>query len=449
MIHGTMKKRGFPKIRVSPSSSLALSTALVNALRIVSTMCLTRLLSPSVFGISGMILSIFFVIGMISDVGIQAYIVRHQRSDEPAFIDAVWAIHVVRGFMMAGAAILLAWPLSRLLEKPELALPLAVAAMIFVVDGFNSMHQFTALRSGRVQRVALLDLTISFGQTISGIILAFFIRSIWAIVASMLISSAVRVWCSYALFPGRRHAFRPDREVAGDLWRFSRMIAASSILTLVISQIDKLAMGRILPLSQFGTYVIASTLAAAPVTFAFSYASRIVYPAAAAAWREGWSISEAYYRSWGKVFYLYAFGGGGLIAGADLLIRLLYDPRYTPAGRYLKILAVSTALTMTTRSMQELLVATGRPRATFEFNVVRLIWLVGGGLIALFRMDALILVLTIGLIELPVYAYAATTMGRLGLIRVKRELTLAATIAAGLAVGGAVSAVGLWLFPRL
>lgn len=437
------------RLRLSGSQALAASTVLTNAVRILSTMFLTRLLSPEVYGISGLIISIFLVLTLLSDAGFQAYIVRHPQSDDPEFLSSVWTIHAGRGAVLSLIAIVLAWPLSLLLAQPGLVAPLAVAGLTFAIDGQASLHQFRALRKGGVQRFALLNLGIGISQTVAAIVLAFFIRNIWAIVGSMLVASMVRVWLSYRLFEGERHSLRPDRHVASDVWKFSRMIAASSALTLVITQIDKLAMSRILPLSQFGTYIIASTLAAAPTVFAYNYASTIVYPAASAAWREGASLPEAYYRCWGRFFYAYAFGGGALIGSADLLIRLLYDPRYTPAATYLTVLAVGTAMIMVTRSMDSLLVASGHIRTTLELNLIRVVWLVSGGALALIQASPMLFVLTIGLIEIPAYIYAAAQMRRLNFIVWSRELPLVLTVGAGIGIGAAVSFLARLILPNL
>lgn len=444
-----MRGRDRPWHRLTGSSALALSTVGTNLLRIVSTMCLTRLLEPSVYGITGMILSVFYMVNMVTDIGLQAYVVRHHRSDEPDFLSAVFTIHAVRGIILAIIAALLAWPLSLILAKPETAAPLAVASLVFVIDGQVSLHQFRGLRDGRVPRVTLIDIATTLCQVIAAIILAYFLRNVWAIVGSMLIASLARLWAGYALFPGSPHRFRRDREISADLWQFSRVIAVSSALTLVLTQVDKLAMARILSLSQFGTYVIASSLAGAPQVFAFNYSSSIVYPAAAAAWRENRSVTDAYYGCWGRFFYLYAFGGGALIGAADLLVRLLYDPRYLPASIYLSILAVSTALVMVNRSMEAVQVATGKQRVTIEFNIVRLTWLSCGGLLALADSNAMILVLTIGLIELPVYGYSVLRMARMHHIRWLREASFGLTLTAGLAVGVAASLAGRLLFPGL
>jgi O-antigen/teichoic acid export membrane protein len=402
-------------------------------------MCLTRLLSPDVYGITGMIMSIFYMVNMVTDIGLQAYVIRHERSDEPEFLNSVFTIHAIRGLILTGVAMLLAWPLSWILATPHLFGPLIASSLVFVIDGQVSLHQFRGLRDGKVQRFAMIDLLTGVTQTATAIALAFLLRNVWAIVASMLIASSLRAWATYCLFPGGRHSFRPDRRIAADLWRFSRVVAASSAFTLLIGQLDKLALGRVLPLSQFGTYVVASSLAAAPTAFAFNYASSIVYPAVAAAWRTGNSLSDAYYRCWGRYFYLYAFGGGILFGGADLLIRFLYDPRYIPAAIYLTFLSVSTAIMMLTRSMEMVEVARGRPRIAIELNVTRLIWLVSGGIFAIVRADPRIFVITIGLIEVPAYIYAAWRLTRLGVIRWLREFSLLLPLAAGWAVGNLAS----------
>jgi len=448
-MHATVTRLWPGRLRLTGSSALALSTVGTNLVRIVSTMILTRLLAPDVYGVVGMIMSIFFMVNMLTDIGLQAYVVRHPRSDEPHFLDSVFTIHAIRGVGLAGISMLLAWPLSLILDKPQLFAPLLVSSLLFVIDGQVSLHQFKALRDGKVPRFTLVDFGTNLTQTATAILFAFFLRNVWAIVASMLIGSLVRTWSTYALFPGGRHRFRYDRFVSADLWRFSRVVAMSSALTLVIGQVDKLALGRVLPLSQFGIYVLASSLAAAPTVFAYNYATTIVYPAVAAASRQEAPVADAYYSCWRRFFYLYAFAAGGLIGVADLLVRFLYDPRYEPVAFYLSILGVSTALTMVNRGMENVQVAMGRPRIGVEMNLVRLVWLVGGGALALVRADPLIFVLTMGLVELPAYLFGVWRLAENHIIRWPRELSLFATILAGVAVGGTASYVGRILFPNL
>lgn len=437
------------RVPLTGTSALAVSTVITNLVRLVSTVVLTRLLAPEVYGITGIIMSVFYAINMVTDIGLQAYIVRHSRSDEDSFLDSVYTIHALRGVGLSLVAIASAWPLSLLLGKPDVLAPLAVSSLVFVLDGHVSLHQFRALRAGKVQRFSMISLITGVTQTLSAIALAFLFRNVWAIVGSLFVGRAVRVWVSYSLFGASRHRMRFDRAIAADLWRFSRIVGLSSALTLIITQLDKLALGRILTLSEFGVYIIASSLASAPVGFALTYASTIVYPAIASAWRSGSSVADAYYRCWGRFFYLYAFAAGGLIGCSGLLVAILYDDRYQPAGNYLAVLAISTAFAIATGPMQDSQIASGRQRAALEFNALRLVWLGTGAAIALVRSDAMLLIGTLGLLEVPVYCYGLVKMATLQQVQWRRELTFLATVSVGLVIGWAAEIAVLRLFPHL
>jgi hypothetical protein len=120
-----------------------------------------------------------------------------------------------------------------------------------------------------------------------------------------------------------------------------------------------------------------------------------------------------------------------------------------PAALYLSILAVSTSLIMVNRSMESVQIATGHQRVTIEFNIVRLIWLITGGMLALATSSAMILVVTIGLIEVPVYAFSLFRMARDHQVRWLREASFAATLAVGFAVGITTTWAARMLFPSL
>jgi hypothetical protein len=61
----------------------------------------------------------------------------------------------------------------------------------------------------------------------------------------------------------------------------------------------------------------------------------------------------------------------------------------------------------------------------------------------------MVLVLTIGLIELPVYVFSIFKMARLHEVRWLREASFGLTLVAGLAVGVVASYAGRMLFPSL
>jgi O-antigen/teichoic acid export membrane protein len=432
------------------TATLVVSTAAINVLRIGNTMLLTRLLAPSDFGIVGIIMSIFFAIGMITDAGFQAYIVRHDRGDEPVFLDAIWTVHMLRGLINGAFTAAMAWPLAVILQKPALAPLMAVVSLTFVIDGLASLTLLTSIRRNLVRRLSIVDLIAFLGQLFIGVIAALILRNAWALVISMLAYSAIRTAASYVAFPDAGRSFRIDRPLSAELWRFSRIIAASSMLTLLISQVDKLVLARLFTLGEFGVYAIASNLAAAPTAIVGLYAGRIIYPAMAEAGRsDRGNLRQRYYELRGPMFYAYLFAAGGLIGGAGLLVRVLYDPRYVGAGQFLQLLAVTTALSMITKSANETLVAIGHTRTTLVANICRVVWLVVAGIAGFLLLGPIGLVGALALIEFLPFLYYSVVMRRLDLLDAKREMLAFVVVLVGVAVGMAFDLAAQMMVPRL
>lgn len=426
-----------------PSATLIGTTVAMNMLRIGNTMVLTRLLAPADYGLISIIMAIFFVIVMITDTGCQPFVVRHERGLEADFLDTVWTIHLFRGIANALLAIALAVPLARLLDKPALAPLLAVAAVSLAIDGAASLSLFTALRHKMVRKLSLVDFTAFIIQLIVGLVAAWFLRNAWAIIIAIIAQSVARTTASFLVFPDAARRLRFERPIAGELWRFSRMIAASSTLTLIISQVDRLILARLFSLQQFGIYSIAGSLAMAPVMVVHLYTTRIIYPALAETWRTAPEhVRRTFYGIRGAVFYGYLFAAGGLLGSAWLVVRILYDPRYLDAARYLQLLSITTAMIMLTKPMNEFMVAIGHVRMTLEMNIVRLCWLLAAAAAGFALIGPMGIVVALALIELPAYLYGAFRLARLHLFSPVHDLVAFAVVGAGIAVGSAGAAIG-------
>ena len=159
----------------------------------------------------------------------------------------------------------------------------------------------------------------------------------------MFVASFVNAFVDRILpcFPERGIASGETGTSQRDLWRFSRVIAVSSALTLGDRAGGQARDGPHSPLSQFGIYVIAAALAAAPTVFAFNYPSAIVYPAVAEAWRDR-PRSPSLLSVLGPLLLSLCLWRGGTVVGIRPDHPILYDPRYLPAGRYLSVLAISS-----------------------------------------------------------------------------------------------------------
>ncbi|UVO51478.1 oligosaccharide flippase family protein [Sphingomonas sp. SUN019] len=408
----------------------------LNLLRVVSTIILTRLLAPEAFGVVGIIMSVIFVLLMISDLGFQAFVVRHEQGDEPVFLDAIWTVRLVRGCALTLILFVLAEPIAAALHKGQLSPLIAASSAIFVIEGLSSLSLITALRDRLLLRLSALELVVGVVQLLASIALAIVWRNAWAILIALLFGSFVKSWLSYAMFPGSRRRWRWDRRHNAQLWSFARFVTGSSIITMLLMQADKVILSLVLSLDTLGLYILAGNLALAPIAFTTAYASRVLYPLYARVWRERpGDLAAVYYAARRRGSLLYMIAAGGLIGVAPLLIAILYDHRYAGAADYLRLLAITPLLALGVAAGNEGLTASGRVQATFHASVAKLCWLVAAGPAAFWWFGPLGLVAVVGAIELPALIYSWLALYRAGLFRAGEELLLLGAGGAGIGIG--------------
>jgi O-antigen/teichoic acid export membrane protein len=82
-------------------------------------------------------------------------------------------------------------------------------------------------------------------------------------------------WHVIGRAPGLR--LRPDLDVLRRIWRFSMGIGAIGLMGLIFMQMDKVLLSRLLPLEEFGQYMLAATVAGALYVLAMPFFNA-VYP---------------------------------------------------------------------------------------------------------------------------------------------------------------------------
>ncbi|MET0250753.1 MAG: oligosaccharide flippase family protein [Novosphingobium sp.] len=407
-----------------------------NLLRMVSSVVLTRLLMPEAFGIAGVIASIQFTAVMVSDLGFQAFVVRHLDGDKPRFQDTIWTISLIRGVALTLILMGLAGPLAHVFSKPELEAVIALSSLAFVIDGLTSLSLMTALRQRLILRLSLLELLVMVVQIAATIILAWYWKSFWVLQIATLLSSALKAVLSYTIFPNARRRLAWDSKYARELWSFARFITGSSIIFLLLSQCDKLILARLMSVDAFGLYILAGNLAAAPIAFASAYSGRVLYPAYAQMWRDGGSdLRRDFYAKRWLPSMVYNFAAGGLIGSATLVVAVLYDPRYAQAAIYVEVLAIGAMLALASAAANETLMAIGRVRSTFEANIARLAWMLVAGPLGYMLHGEIGLVLAVALLEVPGLLIKWVRMHGAGLLDLRQEMLFLAVGGAGFAVG--------------
>jgi O-antigen/teichoic acid export membrane protein len=331
------------------------------AIRLGSSIVLSRLLFREAFGLSALISIYVTALQMFSDLGFGTNIVRSPRGGDPAFLNTAWTMQVIRGFVLWVLSILLAWPVAMLYGQPLLTWLLPVAGLGAAIQGFNSTALFTCTRQLALRRVVMVELVTQVATLAVNVAIALVYPSVWALVIGGLVGNVVKMAMSHLYLPGHRHGFRWEAAAVTEVFAFGRWVFLSTLITFFAMSSDRLVLGKLISMSDLGLYTIALTLALAPRDLFERLANLLAYPVIARFWREpGGQPKVTAVRT-----VLLAFSAlicAPLIGVAQPLVNLLYDQRYHEAGSFLGVMLVGTWLQTVSVSYGVVLLSVGHPK---------------------------------------------------------------------------------------
>jgi O-antigen/teichoic acid export membrane protein len=336
--------------------------ALSHPLRVISSLILTRLLFPDAFGLMALVQGFLMGLRMFSDLGTWTIIIRHERGEDPRFLNTVWTVSIARGFLLGLAACAISWPLSRFYGAPELALLLPAASLNVILDGFLSTKVFLSERRLARGRLTL----INFASSVIGIALMVFLawkfRSVWALVWGGVSGTGVRVFLSHAVMSGPPNRIEWDRSAWREVVHFGKWIVLNSAVTFLAMQLDKLMFAKMIPLRDLGIYAIATNVLQLPTTAVIALASGVAFPAFSRVKDRVSELAEIF----GRMRLLLLMAGGAaisfLILNGPWMMALLYDPRYEKAGWILQVASAGGWFIVLEAAQGIMLLTLGHPR---------------------------------------------------------------------------------------
>lgn len=404
-------------------------------LRIGSSLIVTRLLSPEAYGVIGIVTSISYILVMVSDMGLRAYIIRHEHGGDE-LLQSVWTVRFIRNvvifaIMFAGGGVF-----ANLYKAPEIALAIRICAVPFLIDACTSLGGSTVERNRGVVRLTVVEFARFLMVTIATIIAAFYLRSYWAIVIGMFVNSFVGLVASYTVLKGPPVRFRLEMEHVRDLWGFWRIIIPSSIITLILTQTNTVVMARFFPLEELGKFTIAMTLSSAVMGVSSEYVMRVFFPRFAEADRvSAETAKKIYYDARRMVMMFFALGIGGLIGGGELLVRILYNEEYLGTGIYLSLLCLAPLVRLSSFPAEQAIITKGFFRVALVSNGVRLAWIALMGPLAYIYLGPLALIAVFCLAEAAALPYFLWKLKQYELLKISEELLIIGVMLIGGAIG--------------
>ena len=347
------ESRGFRNLIMRAAGWTVIGYIVPQVLRIASSLILTRLLIPEMFGIMAVAIMVQISIAMLSDLGLRPAAIQSKMGDNQTYLDTAWTLQFLHGCLIWFTCILVAiivgygaryewFPEGSVYTAPELPTVIIAASFGTIIMGLQSTKIITAYRNLNLGRLTVIEIVAQIISLATAVLLAFYTGSIWSFVISALVSSLVTAILSHVWLPGVSNRFRVQREALSDLLRFGRWILLSSILTVIAANGDRILLAGWTSPTMLGLYILALNLIAMLEGAGGRLFSSVAMPALSKIARERPEDLPAVFLKMRLPFDLVFIGSAGAVySGGRMLIEFLYDDRYVDAALIIEILSFS------------------------------------------------------------------------------------------------------------
>ncbi len=351
--------------------------------RFASSLVLTRLLAPDLYGVMAIGYLVITGLSMISDIGLTGGAIRSKRGDEAVYLNVTWVVSIIRGALIMLGALALsgafalgagqAWlPADSVYRDPRIPTLIAVVSLYSLIAGFESTRSIYARRHLELERLVKIDVACQIASTACILAWAWFSPTLWALAFGWIVSAVMKTVLSHVALPGPPNRFQWDRGAFREVFDFGKWVFLSSTLTYLLVTGDRLLLGAYVNAEAMGFYSIAMLLVGALRMAVQKITAQAGLPALSEVARERPEIFKAtLYRIRRPLDIVCLFAAGALVYLGEPIVRLLYDPRYAPAGWMLSLVGLSL-VPARLDVFEHGLIAMGRVKLLSSLNAARL-----------------------------------------------------------------------------
>lgn len=340
---------------------LSVSRAIVNALSVLSTIVLARLLTPSDFGLVALATTMLVIISSMTDLSLSAALVRHAAPSRSHF-DTAWTLNAIRGLTLGALFAAAGFPAARLYDDPRLVAVMAALGVSVFMSGLTNPRLIMLQRQLVFRQEVVLNVLQKLTGVLASVSVAYLYNSYWALVIGALAMQATNVIGSYTILPFRpRITFLHLKE----LLSFSIWLTAGQIINTLNWRFDYLLIGKVLGRTSLGYYSVGSNLAIIPTRETTSPLRRVIFPGFSTIQNNRLRLAAAYQRAQSLITAVALPAGIGAALIADPLVRLTMGQKWEPAIFVVQALASVYALQTLGSLVQPLGMAKGETRLLF------------------------------------------------------------------------------------
>lgn len=340
------------------------------ALGFLTTLILAKYVAPQDFGIIALASILIEILMMFKDLGINQALIFQREDIGKTSVTAFW---VMAGYnaVLFGLACLAAPFAAKFYNNPVI-MPVAILlSSTMVWDSLRAIPVTLLTKEMRFRKLLVPEAVPMLGASIVSIVMAVNGMGVWSLVARTLLISIGRLGLIWR-FTDFRPAFEFSMPHARQLFSYGKYIMGSSLLLVVMYNIDKFYVSRWAGLTALGFYELATRIAKIPISELSHLVGYVTFPAFSKMNRDLEMVRNAFLSTIRYTGILSIPLSLGLAIFGPLLIAGLYGPKWAPMGVPLQLLCLYGLFRSISSIIHDAFKAMGRPDAMQKYIFMRL-----------------------------------------------------------------------------
>ena len=348
---------------------MVLSRGGVQAISLVTTLFIARLLSPEDYGLMALAGIWVFTISLLSEMGLGAAVIQFRDLDQRELNACFWLTLIIGvvgyGTLYAAAPAIASWfatpRLTDVLRVVGLALPLL--SMRVVPDGL--LRQRLAL-----DRISQIEMAAALITIPVAVILAWSGAGVWTLVAAQLVQQMCQTLSMFYLVE-----WRPGVHIGSarlhKILRFSGTVTGTRLAWAAFKQADNVIIGKVCGDAILGTYSLAKQIAMLPIEKVAGAVAQISFPVMAELQDDRETMRRYFLKSIRLVSCLVLPLSIGILLVADDFVLLVLGEKWMTTVPILRVLCIYTFNSSLTFLLSPVNVACYRVDLDFRYMVAQ------------------------------------------------------------------------------
>lgn len=346
-----------------------IATAVTTVLLLGNLAVLANLLSPTDFGLMGMMMVIVGFAQAFADMGVSNAIIYRQDATRDQLSSLYW-LNIMAGIVVFGIVVAATPLIVRFYHEPRLSNLVYWTALVFLITPIGQQFQVLLQKNMRFNRLAFVEMSAALVGAAVAISTAFLgcgvMALVWGLISSAACKTLLLVREGWSDWRPRMHFRRKD--LKGYL-SFGLYQMGDRSLDFYNANVDYLLIGRFLGANALGIYTLAYQLVVMPLLKLNPVVTRVAFPLFARKQKDDRMLRRGYLELSKMIAFVIFPILVGMAVTAPVFVPVIFGVKWTPAVALIQVFVILGMLKSLTNPAGSIFLAKGRADIGFKWSL--------------------------------------------------------------------------------